>query len=229
MTSTVILSPHLDDAVFSCWHLLTQPGAIVITIFAGTPVEGTTTLWDKICGEPNSAAMMRKRIHENEDICKEIGVNCYNLSYKDKQYSPAKRNVPGIVDAILAHADNDAAFFAPLAGSKVWRHPDHVTARDVGISLLNTGRKVSFYADIPYMQMPINLSESYKKRITQKASKLIGHSVLTEISELHAADQILKSIAMRQYKSQYKMTNFMAFGTLGRRANIQREIVYHTT
>lgn len=34
----VIVSPHPDDAVLSCWHLLDDPGQVsVINVFAGVP------------------------------------------------------------------------------------------------------------------------------------------------------------------------------------------------
>ena len=48
----VVISPHLDDAVFSCgdW-LATHPGAIVMTVFAGVPRDGALhTEWDNRCG-----------------------------------------------------------------------------------------------------------------------------------------------------------------------------------
>jgi hypothetical protein len=42
-----ILSPHPDDAVLSCWHLLSDPGeARVINVFAGIPPPGRTGWWD---------------------------------------------------------------------------------------------------------------------------------------------------------------------------------------
>src|SRR3954465_3348847 len=36
-----LLSPHLDDAVLSCWHVLTGPGEVaVVNVFAGVPPAG---------------------------------------------------------------------------------------------------------------------------------------------------------------------------------------------
>ncbi len=38
---TIILSPHFDDAVLSCWHLLAGAGAVlVVNVFAGEPPAG---------------------------------------------------------------------------------------------------------------------------------------------------------------------------------------------
>lgn len=228
--SRVILSPHFDDAVFSCWHLLTQPGTIVITVFAGTPSAGTTTLWDKICGESDSVTMMSKRIRENETVLKENGILYLNLPYLDKQYPSSSRDIPGIANAVLSQAgqvNSDTVFFAPLAGSKLWRHPDHVTIREVGKFLLSKGKNVSFYADIPYMRIPAHTRAGYKRRMSQRASKLIGTGFLTEVSGLNASDQRLKQKAMRQYGSQYKTINLASLGMLGRKANTQREIVFY--
>jgi LmbE family N-acetylglucosaminyl deacetylase len=48
----LVISPHLDDAVFSCGQLLeVHPGATVVTIFAGRPPPGTPlTDWDSAAG-----------------------------------------------------------------------------------------------------------------------------------------------------------------------------------
>ena len=42
----VILSPHLDDAVLSCWHVLSGPADVrVINLFAGLPALGAAPGW----------------------------------------------------------------------------------------------------------------------------------------------------------------------------------------
>ena len=48
----VVISPHLDDAVFGCGRLLaSRPGSIVVTLFAGVPDDaGQLTDWDARCG-----------------------------------------------------------------------------------------------------------------------------------------------------------------------------------
>ena len=48
----LVLSPHLDDAVFGCGELIARcPGAIVLTLLAGAP-EGFNVLteWDAASG-----------------------------------------------------------------------------------------------------------------------------------------------------------------------------------
>ena len=48
---TIILSPHFDDAVLSCWHLLASAGEVlVVNVFAGEPPAGTLGWWDELAG-----------------------------------------------------------------------------------------------------------------------------------------------------------------------------------
>ncbi|HUD10449.1 MAG TPA: hypothetical protein VMR28_02130 [Candidatus Saccharimonadales bacterium] len=228
MATIKILSPHIDDAVFSCWHLINQPNTEVITVFAGVPSETISTVWDRLCGESNSSTMMRKRLQENKLALSGTVATYRNLTYLDQQYQPPKYDIAEIANTILAQVDSEAQFYVPLAGAKLWRHPDHVTVRSVGKFLLSRGRKVSFYADIPYMQMPSNPSRNYKNRVHKRAIDLIGTALSIEIYELSHQQQIQKLKAMLQYESQYKITNLASMGTLKRRANVQRELVFHT-
>jgi pimeloyl-ACP methyl ester carboxylesterase len=59
---TIILSPHFDDAVLSCWHLLASAGEVlVVNVFAGEPPAGTLGWWDELAGASDSAAAVRQR------------------------------------------------------------------------------------------------------------------------------------------------------------------------
>jgi hypothetical protein len=43
----LLLAPHLDDAVFNCWGLLTSTRRVqVVNVFAGVPAPGFVTRWD---------------------------------------------------------------------------------------------------------------------------------------------------------------------------------------
>jgi hypothetical protein len=217
----------MDDAVFSCWHLINQPGAEVTTIFAGIPPQGTSTMWDRLCGQADSAAMMRKRRQENKTALKNTSATSHNLDYLDTQYRSIKPTVAEIANSILSRTSPATQFFAPLAGGRFWRHPDHVTVRKVGEYLLSQGRKVSFYGDIPYMRIPANPSNEYKDKASKRAVDLLGANCSIEVYELSRREQILKLEAMRQYESQYKMVNLVSAGTLKRQANLQREVIFH--
>ncbi len=57
---SLIVSPHLDDAVFSCRDLLaSQPGMLVGTVFTATPeAAGMRTAWDARCGFADAQSAM---------------------------------------------------------------------------------------------------------------------------------------------------------------------------
>lgn len=68
----LIVSPHLDDAVFSCGELMAQhAGAIVVTVFsAAPPAFNHLTAWDATCGFQTTAqavASRRFRIHARSE------------------------------------------------------------------------------------------------------------------------------------------------------------------
>ena len=61
----LIITPHLGDAVFGCGELLAaNPGAVVITAFAGIPADSyVVPEWDAACGfsSPRQAVTVRRR------------------------------------------------------------------------------------------------------------------------------------------------------------------------
>ena len=55
MSRTVVVSPHLDDAVLSCGGRLADEPAHVITMFAGIPDDvGALPMWDRVTGATSS-------------------------------------------------------------------------------------------------------------------------------------------------------------------------------
>ena len=72
----VVLSPHLDDAVLSCWHVLTKPGQLtVINVFTGVPAGlSAPAWWDQYTGATESAERVRERIEEDRRALALVGV-----------------------------------------------------------------------------------------------------------------------------------------------------------
>ncbi len=84
---TVILSPHFDDAVLSCWHLLASADEVlVVNVFAGEPPAGTLGWWDRLAGATDSAAAVRTRIEEDRQALALAGRTAVNLPFLDSQY-----------------------------------------------------------------------------------------------------------------------------------------------
>jgi LmbE family N-acetylglucosaminyl deacetylase len=227
VSKQIILSPHFDDAVFSCWHLINHAGSEVITVFAGIPPDKTSTLWDKLCGQSDSVQMMQDRTEENRLALTATATTHRNLGYLDHQYTSTKKNdVQEITNNILSLVSPESHFFVPLAGGKLWNHSDHIIVREVGKLLLSQGKKVSFYADVPYMWIPSRLTNMYKKRLIKKLQSLFSCDFSVQVYELNKDEQNNKLVAMKKYQSQYKLISLVSLGTLKRKANLEREVYF---
>ncbi len=225
MAELIILSPHFDDAVFDCWHAINQPQATVVTVFAGLPEQGTTTLWDRLCGQADSRKMVSMRIKENNAALRETSASIKNLDFLDNQYHSAKISIDEIVKIILASTPSDSSYLAPLAGSHLFRHPDHVMLRDVGVMIKGLGKKVCFYPDLPYMSIPKNAKPQYLQKLSEQASKLLGFPVSATAKKLSQGELAAKNRAMSSYASQFNMTNITSIGRLSILAKRDYEVI----
>lgn len=145
----VILSPHLDDAVLSCWHLLSGPGEVsVINVFAGSPPAGTEpTWWDRLSGSTDSVALMEERRAEDRAAFAIAGRTAIDLDFLDGQYEPTDQSVGSIVTRLRELIDPDAIVYAPAA---LGDHQDHEQVRSAALALAAHGLTVRLYADHPH-------------------------------------------------------------------------------
>jgi LmbE family N-acetylglucosaminyl deacetylase len=147
--ATVILSPHLDDAVLSCWHLLTQPCEVtVVNVFAGAP-EGLAApaWWDEYTGAIDSGERVRERIEEDRRALALAGREPINLGFLDEQYREAPQPLEPLLEEIAALLPPEAVVYAPAAFAD---HADHAAVRSVALQLRAAGADVSLYADLPH-------------------------------------------------------------------------------
>lgn len=123
-----VISPHLDDAVFSCAMLLAScPGSIVCTVFCGEPAPPQRTPWDREAGHRDSSEALRERVAEDERALAIVGAHGVRLPFLDSQYG-CSPSVAEIADA-LAHAwrrSGAPSLVAPLG----LYHSDHVLVGD---------------------------------------------------------------------------------------------------
>lgn len=146
---TVILSPHLDDAVLSCWHVLTQPGDVmVINVFAGVPTDlQTPAWWDEYTGATDSGERVRERIEEDRRALALAGREPTNLDFLDDQYRKRAQPLEQIVEQVAEQLPAEAGIFAPAA---LTEHADHMLVRAAALELRRAGANVSLYADLPH-------------------------------------------------------------------------------
>jgi LmbE family N-acetylglucosaminyl deacetylase len=145
----VILSPHLDDAVLSCWHVLTAPEEVeVVTVFAGVPSELTVPAWwDQYTGAADSGKRVRERIEEDRQALAVAGRTAVNLGFLDEQYRCDEQRVGPLAEQIEARLPPDALIYAPAAFAN---HADHVLVRAAALQLRDAGFPVALYADLPH-------------------------------------------------------------------------------
>ncbi|WP_414445222.1 PIG-L deacetylase family protein [Burkholderia sp. 22PA0106] len=133
-----VVSPHLDDAVFGCAALLaTRPGAIVCTVFAGTPASPQRRPWDQAAGFAHSTAAMAGRLHEDAQALACCGARGVHLAFLDDQYG-ASPDVPTLARA-LAEQLALSPGVVPLLPLGL-RHPDHRRVAEAWRYLRRTGR-----------------------------------------------------------------------------------------
>jgi LmbE family N-acetylglucosaminyl deacetylase len=147
--AVVILSPHLDDAVLSCWQVLAEPGeVVVINVFAGVPTQlDAPGWWDDYTGAADSGQRVRERIEEDRRALDLAGRTAVNLSFLDEQYRDRGLPVALITKEVEPLLAPRARISAPAA---LANHTDHALVRGVALQLRDAGFAVSLYADLPH-------------------------------------------------------------------------------
>jgi len=146
---TVILSPHFDDAVLSCWDILA--GAVevlVVNVFAGEPPAGTLGWWDRLAGASDSAAAVRTRVEEDREALALAGRASVNLPFLDSQYRQGDQAPGEIVEALRGVLVAGARIYAPASLGD--HHRDHTAVRAAALALRSEGANVVLYADLPH-------------------------------------------------------------------------------
>ncbi|WP_405438979.1 PIG-L family deacetylase [Streptomyces avidinii] len=156
--STVVLSPHFDDAVLSVAGLLGRldgPTA-VLTVHGGPPpATARVSWWDAGCGFATSQEAYRARREEDARACALMGVEQLTLPNPDSPY----RDGGGLtgLDGFLRELHPDTKVLVPLGTNQ----PDHAAVRDQALAALAPSAAVGgpagparprtyVYADLPY-------------------------------------------------------------------------------
>lgn len=207
----VILSPHLDDAVLSCWHLLCGPGDVgVINVFAGVPPPGSgASWWDQATGATDSAVRMEERRAEDREAFSIVGRTATHLEFLDEQYEPPDQSVEEIVSRLRQLIDPEVVVYAPAA---LGEHRDHEQVRSAALELAVSGQPVRLYADHPHavqLGWPAWVNGNKTKPghdVAEDWDRRLGKVGLTrpqpEVHHLDAAEQERKLRAVSAYRTQ---------------------------
>jgi len=204
----LVVSPHLDDAVFSCWHVLgSSRDVTVVNIFTAIPSAGTTlSTWDRMTGADEPSARMSARLKEDEAALSLAGRRAEHLGFMDNQY----RHTPpeDLLAAVQPRIPHDAEVLAPAG---IGGHPDHELVRDAGLALAATGTTVTFYADLPYATefgwpcwMTGETPDPFRN-VDAYWARFVPEGYEPQPIELSEKERAAKINAMRAYRTQFSM------------------------
>jgi LmbE family N-acetylglucosaminyl deacetylase len=157
----VVLSPHLDDAVFSLGAAIAaasrRGGEIrILTVLAGDP--GSTAAagrWDLRCGFSTHAASVRARREEDRRACAVVGATPVWLPYNDDQYerSAGDETIWEALAAALEGADAVLCPGFPLA------HPDHGWLARLVLEHAAAAPSLGLYVEQPYTWQSVGMPD----------------------------------------------------------------------
>jgi LmbE family N-acetylglucosaminyl deacetylase len=151
----LVVSPHCDDAVFSCGELLAvHPGSVVVTVFAAGPsADEPLTEWDRAAGfEPGDDVMARRR-KEDARALSLLSAQPLWLEFHDSQYrrTPTSRRISEALGTIIRFVQPHGVFVP-------WGlfHSDHRLASDACLAVRHTCIQPAwfFYEDAIYRRIP---------------------------------------------------------------------------
>jgi len=227
-----ILSPHFDDAVLSCWDVLSGPGdVLVVNVFAGLPSPGASPgWWDAMCGLHDSHAVVQERLAEDRAALALAGREPVNLDFLDHQYRDGGQPTEPIVSALRGVLPAHAVVLAPgslacepLHPTLPEPHPDHLAVRSAALELARRGFEFGLCADLPHANArgwPRWVLDGARRdrsaaaeadhpaemwRAALASSGLIADQLAPEVHRLTAPAFARKLEAIRRYASQLPM------------------------
>jgi LmbE family N-acetylglucosaminyl deacetylase len=194
VNGTVVLSPHLDDAVLSCGQLLAaRPGSMVVTVFAGAPRQRRVrTPYDVGCGFRCSVDAVRARRAEDATACAALHARFVHLDWLDGQYraEPVGRDALAVSVREAVHRDDeDPAVFAPLGVG----HADHDAVSDAALAA--DIRDLWLYEELPTRVLNPELAHARLKTLGERG--VVLDFTAREVGPVEA-----KEGAMAAYVSQ---------------------------
>jgi LmbE family N-acetylglucosaminyl deacetylase len=236
--AVAILSPHLDDAVLSCWHVLTQPGdVIVVNVCAGVPgsLDGPAW-WDRYTGATDSVKRARERVDEDRRALALAGRTGVNLDLLDAQYRQGDQLPAPPTPQLERLLPPGAHLYAPAA---LANHPDHALVRAAALELRTKGFVVSLYADLPHATLhgwPAWVTDARASAVQDLAGAMWEHwlagtgippgEMAASAHELDPDAHARKLEAVRAYRTQLDGIRELAGGCLGDRERFGYEVTW---
>ena len=203
----VVISPHLDDAVFGCGQMLAaHPGSTVVTVFAGMPADAEQVAeWDVRCGFENAREAVTGRRDEDRKALALLGARPLWLDFTDSQYGPAPSvdDIATVLRAVLRAFVGHRVLY-PLG----LFHSDHRLVHEASAAALteHPNDQVLVYEDALYRALPRLL----QARLAELLQRGIAATPIPIAMKTDATDAGRKTRAVSAYASQLR-----AFGPGG--------------
>ncbi len=197
--TVAVISPHLDDAVFSCGSLMTHMSFTeievrVVTVFAGDPdCQFRVGQWDERAGFETAGGATRARRAEDEAAVKICGATPIHLPFHDDQY----RLTRDIDDIVSKLADAIKGCDSILIPGWPLTNPDHWWAARAGLLAAEEvalDHGVVLYAEEPY--------RTWMGPKPPRRSPLVTHDWWVAYVDEDGGTSGRKRQAMSQYGSQ---------------------------
>jgi len=198
--SVVAISPHFDDAVFSCGNLLAaRPGSTVLTVYSAVPGSATPAPeWDRRCGFERADQAVLARHEENRAAMAVLGARGLGLDLLDDQYG-GPRAEAGRLTGALAAALNTLAPDVVLLPLGLF-HRDHLRTSDAALTVWRLFRDVMDTAWLAYEEA---LYRCKPGLVQKRLAELREQRVLaTPLSGPAPVDPDRKTRAVAAYASQ---------------------------
>ena len=214
----LVVSPHLDDAVLSCWALLARATPVdVLTVFAGAPDPPVRRAWDMRMGFGDSAESIRARLAEDAEAFAGTGHRRSHMALLDVQYLDGRRG-PRDAEALAARlrewmSDGAGCIAVPAGAGRLCRgpverirrattrvsrgyvHPDHVFVRQVALETVPPDPAIELLA---YEEIPYTWAGSSYARLSSVA-RAAGRALIPLGLPV---DRAMKARRIRAYRSQ---------------------------
>ena len=188
----LVISPHLDDAVFSLGQYLAgHPGTAVATVFAGRPEGATTGIWDHRCGFADGREAMAARRAEDIEALAVLRCEAVHLDFFDLQYGrPATDDEIGDAIRLLISELQPSTVLGPVG----LVHPDH---QQVGRVWPRIARRYAS-ASIAYEELPYRVQ--FPALATAAVGTLVSVGATAVAADRGGLDE--KTHAIGAYRSQ---------------------------
>lgn len=170
----LVISPHLDDAVFSCGGLIKLVRDVtVFTVFSGDPPLGQPMLeWDRQCGfEPGTNVMDRRRDEDAQALRMLGAIPLWGAELQEGYRTEPldDQRLTTLIFETVVHVDPTHVLI-PLG----LVHHDHKAVSTAAIAALRPSplAQVILYADKPYAQRHPGAARSRRAALISEGVEL---------------------------------------------------------